>query len=309
MRSCLHSARRPHSTTLGRGMLYPGSYMDISMSGGSYWSRFARSFGSLGPPLRPCREDLEVVLGAVAEATVRRRGRPLRALLLGVTPELAAMTWAEQCTLLAADGCLPMLQAVWPGDVPQRRWAICADWRKLPLYPSSLDVVAGDGSANCLRYPDGLRVMASGLRDLIAYGGRLVLRCYLQRELPETPEEVFGDVNNPALPSFHHFKFRLLMAMQADATRGVRVNEVYRAWRAHLNNGASVHLRPGWEARDVETIEFYRDADTIHTFPTLDQFRMVLDEFFDEIAIHTPRYTLGERCPTLVLSPRPIASR
>jgi hypothetical protein len=147
--------------------------------------------------------------------------------------------------------------------------------------------------------------MASGLRDLIADGGRVILRCYLQREQPETPEEVFRDVNKPALPSFHHFKFRLLMAMQADATCGVRVNEVYGAWRAHLNNGSSVHLRPGWEVRDVETIEFYRDADTIHTFPTLDQFRMVLGEYFDEIAIYTPRYPLGERCPTLVLSPRP----
>ena len=48
------------------------------------------------------------------------------------TPELAAMTWAESCTLLAADACLPMVRVVWPGDVPQRRWAICADWRQLP---------------------------------------------------------------------------------------------------------------------------------------------------------------------------------
>jgi hypothetical protein len=67
------------------------SNMPDSVSGGSYWCLFARSFGSLGPPLRPCGEDLEVVRGAVAEATARRPGHPMRALLLGVTPELSVI--------------------------------------------------------------------------------------------------------------------------------------------------------------------------------------------------------------------------
>lgn len=280
--------------------------MDVSTSS-SYWRLFARSFGSLGPPLRPCGEDLEIVRKNVAEVSEAFDGRPLLALLLGVTPELVSMAWPQRCTLVAADNCLPMIQAVWPGAGSQR-WAICADWQELPLCPFSIDIVLGDGSANCVRYPDGLGRLASALRDLIAREGRLILRCYAQTESPETPEQVFADMDNPAMPSFHHFKFRLLMAMQADAERGIRVRDVYRAWRAH-SNGACRRSGPGWRAEDLATIEFYKDADTIHTFPTLPQFRAVMAEYFDEIAIHTPRYVFGERCPTMVLTPRTATRR
>jgi hypothetical protein len=281
--------------------------MNSSTSSVSYWRLFARSFGSLGPPLRPSGGDLEIARKTVAEVSERLQGRPLRALLLGVTPELATMGLPEPCTLVAADNCLPMIQAVWPESGPHRR-VICADWRELPFASSSLDIVLGDGSANCLKYPDGLRRMASELRDPIVPGGRLVLRCYAQMESPETPDEVFADQDNPALPSFHHFKFRLLMAMQTDAHRGIRVRDVYREWRARLNGGCR-RSGPGWQPADLATIEFYKDADTVHTFPTLAQFQAVLAEYFDEIAVHRPRYVLGERCPTMVLSPRPATRR
>jgi hypothetical protein len=281
--------------------------MNVSTSRVSYWRLFARSFGSLRPPLRPCGEDLEIARKTIAEVSETLQGRPLRSLLLGVTPELATMAWPEPCTLVAADNCLPMIQAVWP-EAGRQRWAICADWRELPFSSSSLDIVLGDGSANCVKYPDGLRQVASELRDLIGAGGKLILRCYAQTESPETPDEVFADKDNPALPSFHHFKFRLLMAMQADANRGVQVSDVYRAWRARANGGC-LRSGPGWQARDLATIEFYKDADTIHTFPTLTQFRAVLAEYFDEIAVHTPRYVLGERCPTMVLAPRLASGR
>jgi SAM-dependent methyltransferase len=271
----------------------------------SYWERFARSFASLGPPLKPSPEDEEIITAAVQESPGATETQHLRVLLLGVTPALVARPWLAGGVLVAADSCLEMLNALWPGNIPNTRHAICADWRSMPLRHSSFDVAIGDGSANCVRYPDGIDALARELRRLIVPGGRAILRCYTQLDSPETPDQVFADLHNPSVPSFHHFKFRLLMSMQADSRRGVCVKDVYRAWKQHVN-GAHFPSRSGWRAEDIQTIEFYQNATTVHAFPTLREFKRVLGEHFEHIAVHTPRYELGERCPTLVLA-RPQA--
>jgi hypothetical protein len=275
----------------------------------SYWDEFAESFAALGPPLRPSSEDIRAFEEAVANWTAGHPHDCLRALLLGVTPELARMRWPQASSLIAVDNSVAMAQSVWPGNVAKKRWAVCGDWLALPRPESSCHVVVGDGSINCLRYPDGFRALAKSVREVLSDNGILALRCYVQPATQEHPDEVFADIFRATIPSFHHFKFRLLMAMQCCSEQGIAVNDVYRKWTSCQFDQDLLIARAGWERPAIRTIDFYRDKETVHTFPTLDELRSVLLDFFDEVSCSIPSYHLGERCPLLVLKPKTSRSR
>ena len=59
------------------------------------------------------------------------------------------------------------------------------------------------------------------------------------------------------------------------------------------------------DAGHLTTVEVYRGSPAVYSFPTLAELRAELAADFEELSCHVPGYELGERCPTLVLSPRP----
>jgi SAM-dependent methyltransferase len=214
------------------------------------------------------------------------------------------MRWPDAATLLAVDNSLGMAQAVWPGNIPGKRWVACGDWLALPRPNSSCDVVIGDGSLNCLRYPDGFRAVAKNIRDLLHEDGVLLFRCFVQPVTKELPEEIFSDLVQARIPSINHFKFRLLMAMQPSIDQGISVRDVYKKWMDSAIDKEQLMARTGWEKGAFRSIELYRDQDAVHTFPTVTELRAVLLEFFDETSVSIPAYPLGERCPRFVLRKR-----
>jgi SAM-dependent methyltransferase len=240
----------------------------------------------------------------VATWAARQSEVTLNALLLGVTPEIAGMRWPAASSLTAVDGSAAMVAAVWPGDIPRQRRVVCGDWLALPFKESACYIVIGDGSMNCLPYPDGYRQMAAEVRRVLSRDGILILRCYIQPAVHERPEEVFADIYRAPTPSFHHFKFRLLMAMQQSTQAGIAVNDVYRYWADRNIDTTLLNRRAGWDQGAIDTIELYRHSVTVHSFPTLAEYRAVLLEFFDEVSLSSPPCDLGERCPVLVLRPR-----
>jgi hypothetical protein len=276
----------------------------ISVCKKSYWDDIATSFSVLGPPLKPSSEDIDFVESAVRNWSSSYPRQPLRALLLGVTPEIANIRWPDASTLLAVDNSLGMAQAVWPGNIRGKRWVVCGDWLALPRPNSSCDVVIADGSLNCLRYPDGFRAVAKNIRDLLHQDGVLLLRCYVQPVTKELAEDIVSDLVQARIPSINHFKFRLLMAMQSSTEQGISVRDVYKKWVDSEIDEEQLMARTGWEKRAFQSIELYRGQDAIHTFPSVTELRAVLLEFFDETSISIPAYLLGERCPRFVLRKR-----
>src|ERR1035441_10842678 len=85
--------------------------------GNNHWQVYYRAWSQLVPPLRPNPD----VVAAVKEQIKDRRGR---ALLLGVTPELADVS----PDLVAIDRNFSMIANVWPGNTTSR-CAIAGDWR------------------------------------------------------------------------------------------------------------------------------------------------------------------------------------
>jgi len=271
----------------------------------SYWAELARAYASLAPPLRPSSEDIRFMEQAVAAYASRRPDDAIEALLLGVTPDIVAMQWPGAASLLAVDSSGAMAKSLWPAEAPPGRWAVCANWLALPRRRHSCDVVIGDGSMNCLRYPDDCLAMAASVRGVLRNDGMFVLRCYAQPEVQERPEHVYEAALRTEIPTFTQFKFRLLMAMQRSTREGVAVNEIYDFWAGHKDDEPRLMERTGWRRWEVDTIELYRGANNVHTFPTLAESRAVLHEFFDEVCVSFPSYYAGERCPRLVLKPRP----
>ena len=280
----------------------------------TYWSSLARAYANLRPPLRPSRADIDCMERAVRDWAACRPQRPCQALLLGVTPQIAEMQWPRGSSLIAADLSQPMVRQVWPGDLPRFRAVVQADWLALPLKGSSRDVVIGDGSFSCVRYPEGFRTLTSEARRVLREDGLLVLRCYVPPAERERVEDVFEDLSRSAMPSFHGFKLRLLMAMQDTAERGVAVDEVYRQWASRNIDESALIARTGWDLADVRSIELYRGSDTVHAFPSTAEMQSILSEFFDAIALsvpahaptHTPAHGLADRCPILVARPRRV---
>ncbi len=267
-----------------------------------YWDRFAKHYRALASPLIPAREDLAFMEGVVQTWAANRPRQGVRAVLLGVTPGIVRMRLPQGSTLTAVDRSLEMVRAIWPGDIPGKRRAVCGNWLSLPQRESSCDIAIGDGSINCLRYPEAIRGMIANVHRVIVEDGIFMLRAFVQPDRPEDPEKVFQELFHS--PSFHHFKLRLMMAMQKGAERGTPVNEVYEFWAKHNVDRGSLIARTGWARGDVDSIELHRGPNTVHTFPTLAELRCLLSEYFQEISISIPSYPLGERCPTLVLQPR-----
>src|ERR1039458_51759 len=278
--------------------------MPVKSGAASYWNSLASSYAALGSPLRPAREDIRFMEAAVAGWAAWHSRAP-RAVLIGVTPDIAQMAWPAQTSLTAVDSSLTMVSALWPRNGSHcKRRLVVADWRALPLGRGACDIVIGDGSINCLPYPDGFRSLAAEISGVLGAEGLLVLRCYIQPELQEQPDQVLAELFTERIPSFHHFKFRLLMALQPSAHTGIAVNDAYEFWASSAVDEARLAARPGWEQAAIEMIRLYRGTDTVHTFPTRAELRAVLDESFDEVSVSIPSYCLGERCPTILFRPR-----
>jgi hypothetical protein len=269
----------------------------------SYWDHFAAAYANLGGPLRPSGEEIGLIEGIVREWTESRRIASPRALLLGATPAIAAMNWPAKTRLTGVDDSFPMAKSVWPGNVPGERAMVCGNWLAMPVREASCDVAVGDGSINCLSYPEGFRALAETVSRLLRGSGLLVLRCYLQAEPRESAEELHDEALRGSIGSFHTFKLRLLMALQRSAQAGIAVEDVYRWVRRHVDL-SSLPERTGWSRASVETLEFYRDSATVYAFPTLDELRSELLPRFEEAALHVPTHEMGPRCPILVFEAR-----
>jgi len=188
--------------------------------------------------------------------------------------------------------------------LPTGARSVCADWRTMPVDDASIDLVAGDGCYSTLPFPSEYRALDAELRRVLRPNGRIVMRVFASPSMRESVDAVAADLWARRIESFHVFKWRLAMALQPSAEAGVRLGDIWTAWRSMCPEPATLTEKLGWPTEIVATIDAYRGADATYTFPTLAELRAVLAESFVELACVTPAYQLGARCPTLVLTAR-----
>jgi len=268
-----------------------------------HWNGMARQWALLGPPLRPSAADISVMEHAVQSEGRRCGERTLRALLFGVTPEIADMAWPSGAELVAVDRSPEMLHAVWPGDRPWRR-AMSGDWIETLANAGPLDVVIGDGSLTTQAFPDEWEQLARTAFEALSDHGVLMVRCRILPETPETPEDVFRDLAARCIGSFHAFKLRLAMALQAAPGAGVRLDDVWRAWRDAGIDEERLQLETGWPMDVIHTIDLYRQKTLQLTFPTREQTCAVFEDGFRLESYVEGPYELGGCNPILILRRR-----
>jgi len=270
----------------------------------SHWEDFAAVWHRVGPPLRPCPTDVDYVSSTVHAWHDAHAGRESAALILGVTPELAAMPWPHGCHVLGIDHHVGMIRRFWPAHGQPRRMVVRGDWREMPLAPHSIDVILADGCLTQLDFPAGYVSALTQAQRVLQPQGLFLARFFVQGEQAETLEALRAQLRAGAVSSFHEFKFRLALALQSEATQGIRLDDVWQAWQGLRELAQPLAGRPGWTPEATSTIEVYRASNSRYTFPTLDELRVVLSDFFVERSCVNLDYPFGANCPTLCLSPR-----
>lgn len=238
----------------------------------------------LRPPLRPHASDVEAIDRLTA-------GRGLR-LLLGVTPELAALSGP----LISVDWSATMIARIWPGDAAARH-VVQGDWRTMPLAPASVGAVMGDGIVNMLSWPGEVETVVGRLREVVRPGGCLALRCFCAPEVPETLEELanayLSGMNDPG---FHAFKWRLAQAaMDGD---NIETSAVWSAFEKIFPDRQALSQATGWPLSTIDEIDDYRVSTLSKCFPTRAALR---SRFPDARFVESAGYELAERCPVMVI--------
>jgi SAM-dependent methyltransferase len=263
------------------------------MSAPDHWPLHARAWSLVGPPLRPCAEDIRIVRHVIAPLDAPD------ALVLGVTPELIA---AMPGSVLAVDRERSMIDALF--EPAPNRTALVGDWLALPVPDASIDVALGDGCCTLFAFPSDYRTFAGELLRVVRPGGLVVLRLFALPEKPETLDEVRASLAD--IGSFDALKWRIAMAIQSPE-RAVPVSAIRDAFDAIVPDRAVLAVEKGWRREVIDHIDIYRGSPAVYSFPTLDEFRAVMAPL-EMVSCITPSYELGDRCPTLVLRHSPSMS-
>ncbi len=261
------------------------------------WPSHARRWDLLGPPLRPSPEDVAVVASIAREPWVT----PPRVVLLGVTPELATLAWPAGTELVAVDRCDTMIASVWPSSgKPAGAKAVLGEWSALPLEAGSVDLVLGDAVTTVLSYPHAHASVFTEVARVLRVGGRFVTRALVPPASREDVCAIASDLASGRVGSLNALKVRLLMALSAPPDHAVRLADTWDAWREMVSDPIALFAKLGWNPEALSTIDVYRDSPTTYAFASIDELDAIArDAGLCDRAVHTPRYELGDRCPTI----------
>lgn len=264
-----------------------------------HWRHHAGNWANLGPPLRPSPEDVRIV----EQAIPAQGAAPLRALLLGVTPEIAGCRWPPGTCLLSVDRSRPMIEMLWPAPgAPADAWAICAEWRAMPLGSGAVDVAVGDGCYNVFDFPASADAFGAEIERVLSPGGIFIVRVFLRPDRKETLEDIARDLEGDAVGSLHALKWRIAGAIHGSTEEGVALSDIWEAWQRLRPLARKQGARWGWRPGEFATLEAYRGASARYCFPTIGNFRALVSRRFEERASATGSYELAERCVTFILA-------
>ena len=298
-------------TELLSGLLRRQNHLMNLYTAPEHWAKVANAYSQLESPLRPCAEDIVIMERLINKAASYSDysdnpiGPPKpNALLLGVTPAIATMAWPSNTNLLAIDSSEEACYARYgPGIELVHGRLDLGNWLSLPLEDASCSIVVGDGSFNCLEFPNGVEQLAASVARVLRDDGILVLRLFTQPARPQKPERVWQALITGKLHTFDGFRF-LLMTSLVDAHYNVRVSDVWEYWLdAKLDQQAILDIN-GWSAKRFETIAYYQNSSVVYSFPTLPAAEQLLAHYFEKLDMAIPSYQVGDCCPILLLRKR-----
>jgi SAM-dependent methyltransferase len=259
-----------------------------------HWETIAARWKNVGHPLRPCQEDVE----NFAELIGLPSREPIRALILGVTPELYHLAWPPGSRVHSVDQSSDMIEAIWPGPAES---ASNADWLDVPFPDESFDYVLCDGGLTLLDYPRSQQALSTTVARILKRGGRFITRLFAIPDEPEQPCAVIADARAGKIRNVHTLKLRLAMALQTSAQSGIVLHLVYDRIIQEFGSLDGLCAATDWPREEVFTLTSYHLSKGCYHFVTREQCIEVLSSggsLAFERRIES-RYPLGERCPLL----------
>jgi len=268
----------------------------------AYWESRARDW-RISPPLTPASEDIAWYEDKVADCARTLGSRTPRAILLGVTPGIATMTWPAGTSLLAVDWANGMLRHVWPREgFPEHAQVVRADWRELPLASGSVDLVVGDGCYAALGSLAGARQLNREVRRILKEDGWYCVRAFCRSDAPPTTAALFEELESGGVDNLDLFRWRLAMAVHGESTEGVALGEVWRVWQDHVREAPPDARR--WSADQRLNMARWEDVQARFSFPSIGELRALAEPGFDLVACEWPSYESARHFPRLVMRAR-----
>jgi len=229
------------------------------------WPRVASSFlNNIGHPLRPINEDIELYRSFLRAEEKQRQ----KALVLGVTPELYALTMGSFSETFAIDRTREMIEFIWPGESDH---VFNRDWLELGTLGLKFDAILCDGGLHLLRYPHQQAALASAIDSSLLPGGRFITRLFTPPVEPEDFETVISALKRGEIPSMNHLKVRLANALQENAHSGVRLADVWSELDQGLEERETFFKGLGWNSGQVNVVDLYRNSDARYSFVAVEQ--------------------------------------
>jgi hypothetical protein len=268
---------------------------------GDIWARIARNYAAFGSPLVPCAEDIRVFENVAAVHTRLAKTCDTEAVMLGMTPGIAQMRWPPNSKLLAVDKSEAVIRALWPGDIPGVREAICAPWSAIPRPRRSCDMILGDGSFIACKFPEEVIGLLQYLGELLKEGGAIAIRYFVRPNVCESVESVFDALLSSQGMAVDAFKMRLWTAMQRTVEEGVAVRDAAQLLDRYMLDSHAMQERLGWSRSAIEPFAAWSSSTSVYHFPTIDELLPVFRRHFEVVSVSFPKYELGNCAPTLVM--------
>lgn len=250
---------------------------------------FHRRWTRLKPPLRPDDQIVAAYRHAI-------EGHDHRVLLLGVTTELADLGQ----TTIAVDQSRKMIANAWPGDTARRK-AIHGNWLDMPLHTREFSAAIGDGVLAGIAEPQ-YSTFFSEIAKLLVPGARFAVRLYETPEPGETVAQVREQAMTKHIEGFHAFKWRLAMALAAEAQNAaVPVAAIHRSFQELFPDREVLSSATGWGLDEIAEIDAYDGKPMIYQFHTRQELLAHLPrDFSNPHFLPSGDYELAERCPIFV---------
>jgi len=273
--------------------------MERNANGEAHWPHVARIWDQVTPPLRPSPADLRLYQAAIDSWT---GSVPVRVLLLGVTPEIYRLEWPADTVWTAVDRSRDMIEHVWPGAPEEAR---SEDWCSMTFPQDSFDIAVCDGGLALLRHPDEQGKLAQRLAEILASGGRCILRLFSAAGTSESIDDVMAALTRHEVPDLSSLKLRLWAAMQKSVTQGVRPHDVWSIVNRYANGDLGALADDhGWPLDNVLALEQHRDSDARYHLSGPREVESLFVDSTGAFKVREVCYSgdpLGPCCPTVVL--------
>ena len=271
-----------------------------SEKGRKHWDSVAQCWHLYASPLRPCAADQATFRQLIDAHGPAPLDGTRAAIIFGVTPEIATMDWPGDTIVTGFDRAPEMIEHVWPGNVPGRRQAICADWFNLPRPARPYDLAFADGSVTVIGFPGDLQRLIAHLKEMARPDALLVTRTFTRPLRAETIAELEEVARAGRAGTFHAFKFRLAMSLQERTEDGISLHDIWALWHRLDSEIEGLSARNGWRPDVVGTIALFRGKQVKLVYPSREELIDVMQGTgLKLLETRIPTYEMGDRCPIM----------